>query len=114
MIKLLKLTDNFRSYHDTCTGDVIMQGNPDGKPLFSYADGESYFLDGHYEVIVRGETHAVDAHINHKRAVVQCLRGYTSDEVETLSESSLDGILRDSAESQKQEALHAEKTDLSR
>ena len=112
MIKILKQTDNFRSYHDTCTGDVIMQGNPDGK-LLSYTDGESYFLDGHYEVIIRGETHAVDAHINHKRAVVQCLRGYQSDEVETLSESSLDGILRDYASAHKREAPHAEKTDLS-
>ena len=111
MIKILKQTDNFRSYHDTRSGDVIMQGNPDAM-LLSYADGESYFLDGHYEVIIRGETHAVDAHINHKRAVVQCLRGYTSDEVRTLSESDLDGIISDYAESHKREVTHAEKTDL--
>ena len=52
MIRKLKQTDNFRSYHDTCTGDVIMQGNPDGK-LLSYTGGKSFFLDGHYEVIIR-------------------------------------------------------------
>ena len=38
----------------------------------------------------------VDArHISHKQGVVAVLRGYTETEVETLSEESLDGILRD-------------------
>ena len=31
MIQTLKQTENYRSYLDPSTGDVVMQGNPDGR-----------------------------------------------------------------------------------
>ena len=98
---ILQLTDtsNYRAYLDRRTGDVIMQADPTNG--FTGGTG-GYSCHGHWEVIVRGRTtfadcsHRVDAkHINHKKGVVRVLRGYTETEVETLSEESLDGILRD-------------------
>ena len=89
-------TQNYRAYADLRTGDIIMQSDP--------TDGfmNGYSSHGHWEVIVRGIktfaacSHRVDAkHINHKKGVVAVLRDYTEAEVETLSEETLDGILRD-------------------
>ena len=42
MIQQLKTTENYRSFLDTDTGDVIMQGNPDGS-LIGMATGEYIF-----------------------------------------------------------------------
>ena len=96
MIQKLCDTSEYRSYLDRRTGDVIMQADP------SAGFTGRYSYNGHWEVVVRGiktpseAPHPVDAlHINHKRGVVQVLRGYTEDETETLSEAKLDGILRD-------------------
>lgn len=87
----------FRMHFD----DVIIQATADG--LF---DGE-WFEGGFYEVIARGDhtlngiimnnDNTIDGHIDHKRQVVRVLRGYTVEAVEKLSETKLDGILRDSA-----------------
>ena len=44
MIQQLKTTENYRSFLDTDTGDVIMQGNPDGS-LIGMATGEYPFFD---------------------------------------------------------------------
>ena len=89
-------TPNYRCYLDRLNDDVIMQADPTN----GFTNGYSYH--GHWEVIVRGRksfadcSHRVDAkHISHKQGVVQVLRGYTEVEVETLSEETLDGILRD-------------------
>ena len=56
MIQQLKQTENYRSYHQTDTGDVIMQGNPDGR-LIGHGQQVKHFLmqPGYYEVIIRGE-----------------------------------------------------------
>ena len=89
-------TPNYRAYADMRTDDVIMQADPTNGFMNGYSS------HGHWEVIVRSRetfaecSHRVDAkHINHKKGVVAVLRGYTEAEVETLSEESLDGILRD-------------------
>ena len=96
MILQLADTPNYRCYLDRRTGDVIMQADPTN----GFANGIS--CHGHWEVIVRSRksfadcSYRVDAkHISHKQGVVQVLRGYTEDEVETLDEETLDGILRD-------------------
>lgn len=101
----------YRSYLDTKNGDVIIQTTDDPSGfMFGYS------ITGYSEVIVRGckarfvflgdDTISfrmsirpvVDSlHINHKRNVVAFLRGYTQNEVQTLSEGNLDGILRDFA-----------------
>lgn len=101
MIQKLKETENYRSYLDTRTGDVIMQGGPDA--LLIGVPGETFFTyDGYYEVIVRGDKNGrytpntVSGHINHKRQIVRVLKGDTDyDEDESLSETDLDGIIRD-------------------
>ena len=96
MILQLADTPNYRCYLDRRTGDLIMQADPTN----GFTNGYSYH--GHWEVIVRSRksfadcSHRVDAkHINHKRGVVQVLRDYTEDEVETLDDETLDGVLRD-------------------
>lgn len=100
MIQKLKQTENYRSFLQTDTGDVIMQGNPSSQ-MTVMLDGQSFFGDGYYEVIIRGDKNnrytpnSISGHINHKRQICRTLRGYTDDEVETLSEVDLDGILRD-------------------
>ena len=97
MIQQLRDTDDYRSFLDTRTGDVIIQVDA----LDCYGDLYSRY----WEVIVRGSVAAdrrVDAlHINHKKEVVSTLRGYTEEEVDNLfekrGEATLDGILRDYA-----------------
>ena len=98
MIQQLKQTENYRSYLDD-TGDVIMQGNPCCDRLFGYHTIAGKFIDspsynyGFFEVIIRGQNNpkyqprSVSGHINHKRQICRILRGYTDDEVETLSET---------------------------
>ena len=110
MIQQLKQTENYRSYLDPSTGDVVMQGNPDGK-LISMTTGETFFEQpGYYEVIIRGKNNikyqprSVSGHIHHKRHICRILRGYTDDEVETLSETDLDGILWDYAKADMRNA----------
>ena len=109
MIQQLKQTENYRSYLDTKNGDVIMQGNPYCDRLFGYRTIADTFIEfpaddyGFYEVIIRGWDNAkydpcsVSGDISHKRAICRILRGYTDDEVETLSKHNLNGILRDDA-----------------
>ena len=100
MIQKLKQTENYRSFLQTDTGDVIMQGNP-GSQMIGRTDDELYFPDGYYEVIIRGDKSSryapdsVSGNINHKRQIVRVLRRYSDDEVEKLSETDLNGILRD-------------------
>ena len=97
MIQQLRDTDDYRSFLDTRTGDVIIQVDA----LDCYGDLYSRY----WEVIVRGSVavdRRVDAlHINHKKEVVSTLRGYTEEEVDNLfekrGEATLDGILRDYA-----------------
>ena len=99
MIIKLKQTENYRSYLDDHTGDVIMQCTPDGRLVVCRPTNKSWFDDVWFEVIVRGnaQNRRVDApHINHKREVVKLLR-YTDADVEAHSEANLDGILRDFA-----------------
>ena len=110
MIQQLKTTENYRSYLQSDTGDVIMVGNPDGA-LISNEHGDRIFDDsGYYEVVVRGnnnpryEPGSIAGHINHKRMICRILRGYTDDEVEPLSETDLDGILNDYAKADKRNA----------
>ena len=99
MILQLVDTPNYRCYLDRRTDDVIMQADP----INGFTGGTGgYSCHGHWEVIVRGRTtfadcsHRVDAkHIDHKKGVVRVLRGYTEEEVETLDDAKLDGILRD-------------------
>ena len=100
MIQKLKQTENYRSFLQTDTGDVIMQGNPDCQITVT-EHGDPVFESGYYEVVIRGDKNdsfapdIVTGNINHKRQICRVLRGYTDDEVETLSESDLDDILRD-------------------
>ena len=109
MIQQLKQTENYRSFLDTNTDDVIMQGNPCCDSLFGYHTIAGKFIDspsynyGFFEIIVRGQNNgkyqprSVSGHINHKRHICRLVKGYTDDEVETLPEHSLDGILNDYA-----------------
>ena len=95
MIIKLKQTENYKSFLQTDTGDVIMQGNPNCL-MTEMVNGDSFFEDGCYEVIIRGDkNNSVTGHISHKRQICRVLRGYTDNEVEKLSEVDLDGILRD-------------------
>jgi len=87
----------YRSYLDTRTGDIIIQGH----------DIDFFGSEVYWEAIVRGKTNQVDARdIHHKIEVVKRLRcphepyRYAA---ETLSESDLDGILRDYANDHKRE-----------
>ena len=103
MIQKLKQTENYRSFLQTDTSDVIMQGSPDGR-LIGMATGVTHFDgSGYYEVIIRGENNpryeagSIAGHLNHKRAICCLVKGYTDDEVGTLSETDLDGILNDYA-----------------
>ena len=93
MILKLRDADNYRSFLDTRTGDVIMQVDA----LVYYGDPYSHF----WEVIIRGDTRVDAKHIDCKKEVVRVLRGYTETEVEMLferlGETTLDGILRDYA-----------------
>ena len=103
MILKLRDTDDYRSFLDTRTGDVIMQVADCQR--FGFIN--DYCEAGFWEVIVRGSVaadllHVVDAlHINHKKQVVSTLRGYAEEEVDNLfekrGEATLDGILRDYA-----------------
>ena len=110
MIQQLKQTENYRSYLDPRSGDVVMQGNPDGR-LIGMTTGETFFEQpGYYEVIIRGQNNAkyqprsVSGHIDHKRQICRLVKGYTDDEVETLPEHSLDGILNDYAKADMRNA----------
>ena len=91
MILQLRNTNEYRSYLDTRTADVILQAYDIG------FYGDLYY----YEVIVRGDNSVDARHIDCKKQVVRALRGYTETEVERLfekrGEKTLDGILRDYA-----------------
>ena len=101
MIQQLRDTENLRSFLDTRTGDVILQAAACNQ--FGFMD--DYCEAGFWEVIVRGSVavdRRVDAlHVNHKKHVVQELKGYTDEEIERLFESRdeecLDNIIRDYA-----------------
>ena len=100
MIQKLKDTQNYRSFLDTRTGDIIMQCALSSGFMFGYSES------GYWEAIVRGDNHTVDArHIHHKRQITRFLRSYTQDAVETLSEGKLDGILRDFASADKRDPI---------
>ena len=109
MIHKLKETDNYRSYLQDDTGDIIMQGHPDGV-LIGMTTGETFFGEkGYYEVVVRGknnpryEPNTVRGHINHKRNIALLLKtsynGLPTDcyDIDSLSETDYDGIIRDHA-----------------
>lgn len=109
MIQKLKETENYRSFLQDDTGDIIMQGNPDGV-LIGMTTGETCFDEsGYYEVIVRGKDNpscdhdAIHGHVNHKRAIALILKtsaqGLPTDcyDIDSLSETDYDGIIRDHA-----------------
>ena len=91
MILQLRDTNEYRSYLDTRTADVILQAFDIG------FYGDLYY----YEVIVRGDNRVDARHIDCKKQVVCTLKGYTETEVERLfekrGEKVLDGIIRDYA-----------------
>ena len=92
MILQLRNTNEYRSYLDTRTADVILTGT---MTLVSMVTCTTI------EVIVRGDNSVDARHIDCKKQVVRALRGYTETEVERLfekrGEKTLDGILRDYA-----------------
>ena len=91
MILQLRDTNEYRSYLDTRTADVILQA----------LDIDFYGWDCYWEVIVRGDNSVDARHIDCKKEVVRTLGGYTETEVERLfekrGEKTLDGIIRDYA-----------------
>ena len=92
MILQLRDTNEYRSYLDTRTADVILQAYDIG------FYGNLYY----YEVIVRGDNSVEARHVGCKKQVVRMLKGYTETEVERLfenrGEKTLDCILCDFAD----------------
>ena len=94
MILQLRDTNDYRSYLDTRTADVILQ-------CAATHGFHTPYVVPYYEVIVRGDNRVDARHVDCKKEVVRALKGYTETEVERLfekrGEKTLDGIIRDYA-----------------